>query len=750
MRILTLSTLYPNAAMPVHGVFVETRLRHYLSLGAAEARVVAPVPWFPFGHPAFGKYGAFGRAPRSEFRAGIQVDHPRYFLPPKVGMTYASLGLDRCFEQAAREIEASGWSFDLIDAHYLYPDGVAAARAARVLGKPYVLTARGSDVTLIPDYPRQKRMILKAICDSETTICVADALKEELVRLGAPREKLATLRNGVDLERFQETGRDAMRERLGVSGPLAVSVGHLIDRKGHDIAIRTVRLVEDLTLLIIGDGPEHGALRRLAESEGVADRVLFQPPLEQSALAQYYAAADALILASSREGWPNVLLEAMACGTPAVAAPVWGCGEVIRSPDAGMLAEDRTPEAFASAVKAVLARGTPRGAVRAYAEGFSWEETARGLDRLFCAVKAKAERTAAIRQAPLPLRGPKDPPRLLVTVDTEEAFDWAEFDELEHEVCRPADIDRFQAISAAEGAAPVYFMTYPLLRDPGTADYVRSLVLRGDADAGLHLHHWTTPPTGGFVGDYYSWQMNLPPEVQAAKLRSLMEAYQGVFGRPPVAHRAGRYGIRLDSYAALAATGLTYDFSPSPAFDFHDLLGPDFSDMSAAPFSVLVPGGKQILVTPVSGAWGLRGGARFRPQKNPPGFPRSNQIRPRSLMSPLRLSPEGASVEEMKALVRHLHAERIPAITFSIHSTSMTPRANPYVGDADAVDRMLDRCRTFFRAFRTELGGEFIRLADLSEIYAEPAADSFDTPPGPTGRAEPGSDVVNAPLRAQG
>ena len=89
MKILTFSTLFPNAEKPGHGIFVETRLRHLVASGKVEARVLAPVPWFPFKHPRFGSYSAFARAPRVETRSGLQVQHPRYPVLPKVGMNLA-------------------------------------------------------------------------------------------------------------------------------------------------------------------------------------------------------------------------------------------------------------------------------------------------------------------------------------------------------------------------------------------------------------------------------------------------------------------------------------------------------------------------------------------------------------------------------------------------------------------------------------------------------------------------------------
>lgn len=394
MRILTLTTLFPNAVRPTHGVFVENRLRKLVGSGCVEARVIAPAPWFPFNTRMFGAYADFARIPPSETRHGIHVAHPRYLLAPKIGMTLAAHTLARCFERAARaEIEA-GRDFDLIDAHYYYPDGVAAVAAARRLGKPVIVTARGTDVNLIPQFPRQKRMLLDAMTAADASIAVAQALKDEMARLGAAPEKIRVLRNGVDLEVFRPVDRDATRARLGVEGPVIASVGHLIERKGHHLVIEALARLPDATLLIAGDGSERGALEALAQKLGVAARVRFLGVVPHDALREVYGSADALALASSREGWPNVLLEAMACGTPVVAAPVWGAPEVVAAPEAGRLAAARTGEAFAEALAALFAAPPDRSATRTYAERFSWDATTQGQIALFEDVLAARESRA--------------------------------------------------------------------------------------------------------------------------------------------------------------------------------------------------------------------------------------------------------------------------------------------------------------------------------------------------------------------
>ena len=152
MNILTFSTLYPSAARPQHGIFVETRLRKLVESGAVSARVVAPCPWFPFASEQFGDYAAFARTPEKETRHGLEVEHPRYPLPPKIGMSAAPLALFSATLPFLRRQLRQGHGFDLIDAHYFYPDGVAAVMLGQALSRPVVVTARGSDLNLIARY----------------------------------------------------------------------------------------------------------------------------------------------------------------------------------------------------------------------------------------------------------------------------------------------------------------------------------------------------------------------------------------------------------------------------------------------------------------------------------------------------------------------------------------------------------------------------------------------------------------------
>ncbi|MBI1393921.1 MAG: glycosyltransferase [Alphaproteobacteria bacterium] len=748
MRILTITTLFPNAAAPNHGVFVESRLADLRARHDVDLRVIAPVPWFPFDHAAFGKYAEFARAPAQEVRRGVTVRHPRYAIPPKIGMTYAAFSLERRLRRAIAEVCADGWDFDLIDAHYLYPDGVAATRVAADIGKPIILTARGSDVSEIPAHPLQRRMILSSVALADCVVCVADALREELISIGAPAEKLRTLRNGVDLDRFRPVDGSTVRKRFGLSGDLIVSVGHLIPRKGHDLVIDAVAALAhrgaDVSLLIIGDGPERQPLEAKARQANLADRVRFAGAVPNEELSEYYSAADVLALGSTREGWPNVLLEAMACGVPAVAPPVWGCAEVIAAPEAGRIAAERSAPALAEALSDILTNEPDRAATRAYAERFSWEETSDALFDIFSTAIARADlasRTAISPTAtPLPAIAAQRPqPRLLITVDTEEIFDWLTFEPDAFRIADPADLNPFQALCADRGARPLYFLSYPIIEDARSVAYFSELRQRNAADLGLHLHQWVTPRDHSYKSEFHSWQMNLPDEVHREKLEVMASAFEAAFGARATAHRAGRYGIAPHCYPALADIGVTHDFSPSPAFDKSDKGGPDFSAMSNRPFALTIDGERTMWVTPVSGAHGRRGGAIFAGAAGPAGFQRRRIGAKPLLSSALRLSPEGPNLAEMIALARHLIANDISILTFSIHSTSFTPGANQYAARQSDIDATLEKTDAFLAAFAADFGGAFIGLDELARIYRD-----AERPDASAGVA------VNRPLSVQG
>ena len=384
VRLLTFSSLFPHAARPNQGIFVENRLRHLLASGEATSTVLAPVPWFPSMADRFGDWAVNAKAPLRETRHGIDIRHPRYPVLPRVGMSVAPWLLYRAMVPQVAALLAEGHRFDAIDAHYIYPDGVAATWLGRRFGLPVVMTARGTDVNLIPQYTVPRRLIQGAIRDAAALVAVSGALKAVLVGLGAPDDKVTVLRNGVETDLFRPLpDRDATRALLGLRGPTLISVGGLIERKGHHRTIEAMCQLPGFELIIAGDGPEHARLAALITALDLGDRVRLLGPRPHRELPSLYGAADASVLASSREGWANVLLESMACGTPVVAANIWGNPEVVRTRAGGVIYEPNTPDGIAAGVRRLFSNLPTRTATRAYAEPFSWDETTAGQLALF-------------------------------------------------------------------------------------------------------------------------------------------------------------------------------------------------------------------------------------------------------------------------------------------------------------------------------------------------------------------------------
>ncbi len=389
MRPLVYTTLWPDPARPHHGSFVATRMLGFARRFDVPLAVVAPRPIVPPCGPA--RWRAFAGAPASSELQGHAVAHPRYLSLPGFGDRWRA-GLLARGSRAALLERGRALQATLLDAHYAWPDGVAAARLrpalAAALGRrvPLVITARGTDLNLAPSIPVVRAQLAAALGQADHVVCVAEALREVVLSLGVPSERVSTLRNGVDVERFAPGERGAARAALGLprDGEWWLCVGHLVERKGQHLLLEALARPEaraaGVRLALVGRGEAQDALAAQARRLGLQARVRFVGAVRPDALPDWYRAADLLVLPSLREGWPNVVLEALACGTPVVATEVWGTPEILRGCAAGALC---APD-VASLAAALAARDRlSAGAARPWALARTWEPVLDALHAIF-------------------------------------------------------------------------------------------------------------------------------------------------------------------------------------------------------------------------------------------------------------------------------------------------------------------------------------------------------------------------------
>src|SRR5947208_5432961 len=240
MRILTFTTLFPNAAARNFGIFIYQRMAHVNRRAGNSVTVVAPVPWAPAWIPS-SRWKSYAHIPKVEQIGELTVYHPRYFLVPKISMYVHGLliflGSFFLVRRLQKEI-----GFDCIDAHYVYPDGLAAVLAGRLLHLPVFVSARGTDINLFPSFRLLRPMIRWTLRKAQGSIAVSKALADEMLLLGATQQRLTVIGNGVDVERFRAVDRAQARTMLGipVDAQVIVAVGALIPRKGYHFLIPAV------------------------------------------------------------------------------------------------------------------------------------------------------------------------------------------------------------------------------------------------------------------------------------------------------------------------------------------------------------------------------------------------------------------------------------------------------------------------------------------------------------------------------
>jgi teichuronic acid biosynthesis glycosyltransferase TuaC len=388
LRVLTLATLFPDTTRPNFGVFVERQTLGLAAHAEVELRLVAPIGLPPWPLSALSPYRALNGLPIRERWKGLDTHRPRFTTLPGTQGRWHVAALVRRLKPLLSEIRRD-FVFDVIDAEFFFPDGPAAVALGRHFGVPVSIKARGADIHHWGRAQATARQVVAAGQEADGLLAVSAAMKADMAAIGLPAASIRVHHTGVDLARFAP-GDFTGRRRFGVEGPLVVSLGALIPRKGHDIVIRAVASLPGVSLLMAGEGPQRAALEAEIIRLGVADRVRLLGPVPHDALPHLLAAADVMALASSSEGLANAWVEALACGTPIVITDAGGAGEVVRTPAAGRIVA-RESAAFARAIGDLLATLPPRDETRKAAANFTWQaNTAALYDHLSGLVAAYA------------------------------------------------------------------------------------------------------------------------------------------------------------------------------------------------------------------------------------------------------------------------------------------------------------------------------------------------------------------------
>ena len=273
--------------------------------------------------------------------------------------------------------------FEIIHAHYALPQGFLGILLKYFKSKPLVITVHGSDLTVLPKNPASRLLLGFVLKNADRVIAVSNFLKEGVEGLGVPVGKCETIYGGVTIEDDEEP--------FEPDGPVIAFVGSLVPQKGVDILIESFKKIEtkNTNLIMVGDGPERKRLESLAAG---SKNIQFLG--RRKGIKNILTKSDVLVLPSREEGFGLVLLEAMAAGTPVVAANVGGIPEIVEDGLSGILVEKDNPEKLAIAIDRVLQDEELRNTLiengREKAKGFTWEKMAHEIDRLYDEVGARA------------------------------------------------------------------------------------------------------------------------------------------------------------------------------------------------------------------------------------------------------------------------------------------------------------------------------------------------------------------------
>ncbi len=385
LNILLVSSLFPNLKDPSRGIFTAQLASELNKRG--NVTVISPLPWAPrWGIlTKHQKWSKFSDIPSLAEINGIKVYYPRYFFLPKISgplhgflVFIAIFGLIRRLSRLLK--------IDVINASLIYPDGVAALWSTKILGLPIMVTALGSDINLLPEKYSKKIQIVFCLKAAHRVSAVSAALKEKMVRLGAPENKIVVIPSGIDFNRFFPAERETCRQKLGltIEAPekIVLFVGHLVKVKGLEYLLYAIVLMREKApfsckFFLVGEGDLRDDLERLAARLNLTGCVFFQGPKLHHEIPIWMGASDLLVLPSLNEGLPNVVLEALACGRPVVASAVGGIPEIVsETMGNGMVCPPKNPHILSETLMKVLQKDYRPELIKSTVHHLTWESVA--------------------------------------------------------------------------------------------------------------------------------------------------------------------------------------------------------------------------------------------------------------------------------------------------------------------------------------------------------------------------------------
>ena len=388
LNVLLITNLFPTPLDPIRGIFTFQLAKHLRK--TCNLTVVCPLPWFPaWANIGFlEKWGDFSRIPCRYEHQGLNVYSPKYPMIPKISEAVQAALMFPALYKTVKRLHREN-KFDVVNTQWLYPDGVAAALATRLLGLPHVVTALGCDANLFLKQRHKRLQISWALRQAQGITVVSDALRKVLIDKDFRKERIDVIPNGVDPGLFFPRSKADCREKLQIAeaGKLILFVGQLLEVKGVIYLIEAVNRMlaarNDFSVYCIGEGGgrqdyEAEIVRRYLE-----DRIHLVGNRPHSEVAIWMGAADVFCLPSIREGFPNVVLEALFSGRPVVASKVCGVPEMVNDRNGIMvLPEDST--ALAEGLDEALNKEWDEKDISDSVAKLSWSYAADSYWKTYC------------------------------------------------------------------------------------------------------------------------------------------------------------------------------------------------------------------------------------------------------------------------------------------------------------------------------------------------------------------------------